>query len=282
MSFGNKFSTYRKIQPLLVNVNTLDHSAVQDFVPDIRMIDPSLLFVDEKYQRNVSKRSLKLVKKIIKEWSWSAFKPPIVTEYEDGNLYVLDGQHTSIAAATHPYINQIPVFVVKTFEEKERADAFIRHNVDRTQVTDIQLFKARLEAGEDDATSINMALQRAGVTLTQNVNQNRGQVGELSCLKTLEVVYNKRGLMRLRQILDICVAAKLSPIHAHYIVALDNLLHDEKHKNKFDPEGLTLTIRGYPYAKLSSDIEYKSRVESIRKKDIATILIKEAYETRFS
>lgn len=278
-----KFASYRKIEPLLINLSELNYTTVQDFNPDFRMIDPSTLSVDEKYQRNVSRKSMKLIKKIIAEWSWSAFKPPIVTEYEDGTLYVLDGQHTSIAAATHPNIATIPVFVVKTFDIKDRADAFIRHNVDRTKVSDIALFKARLEAGDETAISVNMALTRSKVTLTSTANlktNGSAGIGECSCVKTLEEVFNRRGLMKLRQILDICVAAKLSPIQAHYVVALDMILSGND-RDKFDHDGLAVTIRDYPYAQLSADIEYRSKKYGDIKKTVATNLIKEAYNKKF-
>lgn len=279
-----QFSNYRKIEALLVDAKTLNYNTVQEFKPDIRIIEPSTLFVDDKYQRNVSRKSLQLIRKIISEWSWTAFKPPIVTEYEDGCLYVIDGQHTSIAAATHPHIDTIPVFVVKTMELKERAEAFIRHNVDRTKVTDIQLFKARLEAGDDAAISIDMALRRAKVTLLASANLRNGgegKVGECSCIKTLEEIFNKRGMMRLRQILDVCVAAKLAPINAHYVVALDGLLLGND-RDQYDMDAMALTIRDYPYAQLSADIEYQSKTTGKTKKSIAIDLIRKAYKSKFS
>ncbi len=64
------------------------------------MVKPSTLLVDERYQRGLSERSIKLIRKIVSEWDWRAFKPPVVVDVGAG-LEVIDGQHTAIGAATH-------------------------------------------------------------------------------------------------------------------------------------------------------------------------------------
>ena len=38
--------------------------------PEIRWVDPADLWVDEKYQRSLSERSVRLIRKIVTEWSY--------------------------------------------------------------------------------------------------------------------------------------------------------------------------------------------------------------------
>lgn len=102
------------------------------------MVSPSELWVDESYQRGLSDRSMRLIRKIIGEWDWTAFKPPVVVEV-DGKLQVIDGQHTALGALTHGGIEQLPVLIVKADRQELRANAFVRHNRDRIQVTPTQL-----------------------------------------------------------------------------------------------------------------------------------------------
>jgi hypothetical protein len=82
---------------------------------------------------------VKLIRKIVQTWDWSRMKPPICARDESGRLFVVDGQHTSIAAARHPGIKKIPVMIVNVDTVEGRASAFIGHNRDRVAMTSMQL-----------------------------------------------------------------------------------------------------------------------------------------------
>lgn len=278
------FAKFRQISPLLIDPKLLNYNTVQDFNPQLTLVDPSILYVDERYQRNVSRKSSLLIKKIVREWSWLSFKPPIVTKDVDINgketLFVIDGQHTSIAAATHPEIKQIPIFLVDAATLQERAKAFIEHNTNQTRVSDIQLFKASLEAGDEDAISINMALQNSGVKLSQLGNLENKE-GYCTCVGTLKKVYNRYGMRALRITLDICVAAKLTPIQSHYVNSVADIMFGKKNDIVYDAQALALTIRNYPYIDLISDIEKHHRTNKISKNRSAFILIQNKYKNMF-
>jgi len=66
-------------------------------------------------------------------WDWAKFKAPVAV-MTDAGLELIDGQHTAIAAATHPEIATIPVMIVDVDKRAERAAAFIGHNRDRVAV----------------------------------------------------------------------------------------------------------------------------------------------------
>ena len=270
-------NNYRQIKSLDILQEVLDYNTVQDFEPDIRMVDATTLWVEESYQRSPTKKSLRLVKKIISDWKWTSFKSPIVTEV-DGFLCVLDGQHTAIAAATHPHIKLIPVFVVETTDVIERAKSFIELNTNNTKITDIQLFKARLEAGEDLAVSVNMALVRAGVKLGYAVDTKERVV---SAIGSLESICKNYGTRQLRMVLDVCVAAKLEPINKHYMDAVSKMLYDPKYKKDYDLQAISLVIRDYPYAQLCADIEFRSKQENRKRHDLAYELISARYISKF-
>ncbi len=158
--------------PELRPINGLDlpdvaPAALPDWLPEVRQVDPVTLFVDEKYQRGLSDRSMRLIRKIVSQWSWLAFKPPIVVDVE-GKLHVIDGQHTAIGAVTHGGIGTMPVLVVRAKAVGERASAFVRHNRDRIQVTATQLHAALVAAGDEDALDVAAICERAGIRLLKN------------------------------------------------------------------------------------------------------------------
>lgn len=279
------FAKFRKITPLVLDSRVLNYNTVQSFTPELILVNPEILYVDERYQRNVTRASAKLIKKIISEWSWLSFKPPIVTKDTNAETgeevyFVIDGQHTSIAAASHPEIKTIPIFLVDAATLQERAKAFIEHNTNQTRVSDIQLFKAALEAGDDEAISINMALSNSKVKLS-TVGNLEAREGYCAAIGTIKKVFNKYGLRALRITLDICVAAKLAPIQSHYVNSIADVMFGKKTRDVYDAQALALTIRDYPYVDLVADIEKHSRANKITKNKSAYVLICNKYHSMF-
>ena len=113
--------------------------------PMVEWMDPADLLVEGRYQRELSQKSTDLIRKIVEGWDWRRFKPPIIAWTTRG-FEIIDGQHTAIAAATHPTIDKIPVLVVEAAQIKDRATAFIGHNRDRLNVTPVQMHRAGVAA----------------------------------------------------------------------------------------------------------------------------------------
>ncbi|MCA1241849.1 hypothetical protein LC092_05330 [Stappia stellulata] len=211
--------------------------------PDFRDVDPSSLHVDEKYQRGLSERSVTLIRKIVREWSWSAFKPPITVEV-DGALHVLDGQHTAVAAASHPGIETIPVVVVPAPTTEDRAAAFVRHNRDRVAVTPMQLHHSLLAAGDEAAQDVANVCARAGVTVLRNPPaMGKFNVGDTLAIAALGALVKRRFPLGARKVLDICVAAGLAPVSMEMIKAIDAIIHEDEYAGTVEPEALAATIR---------------------------------------
>jgi hypothetical protein len=108
----------------------------------LKWLAPTDLLVDATYQRDLSERSMRLIRKMIENFSWNRMKPPIVVQVGPASLHIVDGQHTAIVAASIG-IPQIPVFVVKAEGLDERARAFVGHNTDRVSRCRRSIFTAR-------------------------------------------------------------------------------------------------------------------------------------------
>jgi hypothetical protein len=202
--------------------------------PDMKLVDPRDLFVDEKYQRGLSERSVKLIRKIVSEWDWRAFKPPVVVEH-DGQMNVIDGQHTAIAAVTHGGIKLMPVLVIKAEEQAERANAFVRHNRDRIAVTPTQLYNAMVAAGDEDALTIEQVCKRAGVVILRNPPpMGHFRTGETLAIATIRALVNRRYALGARQVLEIC--AGMAPVSADAIKAVEYLLFAPEYKDEITAE----------------------------------------------
>lgn len=199
--------------------------------PAFEWVDPLTLVVDEAYQRQLSERSLDLIRKIIGNWDWRRFKPPVVTRCELG-LVVIDGQHTAIAAATHPEIGQIPVMVVETGSAAEQARAFVGHNRDRLGITQMQVHFAAVAAGDEDALTIDQVCQRAGVRLLRMTPGNGAwKPCDTIAVHGIGALINRRGAQKARIILQVLAEARCAPVTAGQIKAVEMLLHDPEYRD---------------------------------------------------
>lgn len=215
--------------------------------PVFEWVQPTELKVDETYQRHLSDASVTLIRKIVAQWDWRRFKPPIVARMGD-DLVVVDGQHTAIAAATHPEISEIPVMIVPADTMAEQARAFVGHNRDRLNITPMQMHFAAVAAGDEDALTIDQVCQRAGVKVlrappSHGVFKPRDTVA----VKAIGALINRRGAQKARVILQVLAEANCAPVSAPLMKAVEMLLHDDEYRGQVEPAGLTsaLLARGF-------------------------------------
>ncbi len=194
--------------------------------PSTTVVDPRDLYVDAAYQRDLSTKSLRLIRKLVEEWDWRRYKVPVVTRV-DGRWHVIDGQHTAIAAVTHGGINELEVLVVDAGERSDRAGAFIGHNKHRVQITNSELFFAAVASGDEDAQTAIRICERAGATVLRNPSPGRAfRPGELIAVAALMQLIRRRTAVKARIVIETLVRARAAPITAEVIRAVDTVLHD--------------------------------------------------------
>ena len=207
--------------------------------PAFEWVDPAELLVDDGYQRNLSDRSIKLVRKICSSWDWRRFKPPVCARTERG-LEVIDGQHTAIAACSHPDVTTIPVMIVEAVSRSDRANSFIGHNRDRLNITPMQMHFAAAAAGDEEAETINQVCARAGVNMLKTQPGNGvWAIGDTVAVRGIGALISRRGAMRARIVLEALVKGRAAPVTAGQIKAVECLLHDDEYREDIDAEGVT-------------------------------------------
>jgi hypothetical protein len=226
----------RRIQPLV-----LPDLVAPDLgpAPELVWVAPTDLYVDPTYQRDVSERSNKLLKKIVKGFAWNRMKPPIGAR-SGVQIHLIDGQHTAIAAATLK-IPLIPVFVVAADALAERAQSFVAHNTDRVTVAPLQVYRALLAAGDPDALVCEAVVQKAGIRFKTLNQVTEIEVGDCGAFGAVQALVKTHGPMRARVVLDTLVKAERAPVTAHEIKAALQLLW--LNAQRIAPELLSEVIR---------------------------------------
>jgi len=234
----------RPIAP--VSISGLEPQTPPTGMPIFELVKPTDLYVDPAYQRNISEKGARQIRRIIEDFDWVKYKPPICAYAEnDGQtiLKVLDGQHTAIAAASNPHIEKIPVMIVEAETTVAQAKAFIGQNTERLGVTTLQLHQAALAAADEDAQTLELVCTRAGVKVLKTTNAYTGTgTRQTIAIKQVEALINRRGPKLAREILEVLANAERGPLTAPQIKAVELLMTDAEYCEKITPEDLTEAI----------------------------------------
>lgn len=234
----------RPIEP--ISIAGLDIGDPENVEPICMSVDPRTLFVDPLYQRSIGERGLRLIRQIVENFDWNRFKPPACAyAVHDGQtvLKVFDGQHTAIAAASHPAISEIPVMIHEARETAQQAAAFVGQNTGKLAVTPLQLHQAALVAGDEDALTIAQVCERAGVRVLK-FSAKKFEAGDTLAINAIAQLVDKRGAMKARIILEVLAKSGMAPIIAPQIKAVETLLTDPQYCHDITPENLSVALSG--------------------------------------
>ncbi len=188
--------------------------------PRVRLEDPRLLLVEDAYQRRLTTKSRRLIEKIVAGFSWSKLKPPICAETAEG-LFIIDGQHTAIAAVTHGGIKEIPVVVIPLDTIEQRAESFVAHNRDRVAMTVFDVFHAEVAAGIGEAVDIARIVKETGCMIPRSPPLgNYARPGQITAVNEVRAIYKGAGAKMLRRVLNVAAKAGLTPITTRPLRAL--------------------------------------------------------------
>jgi hypothetical protein len=235
------------VRPIVpVSVSGLTPGVPPTGMPIFETVRPTDLFVDPAYQRSIGERGLTQIRRIIEEFDWTKFKPPICAYSEhDGAtvLKVLDGQHTAIAAASNPHIQEIPVMIVEAEDTIAQAKAFIGQNTQSLGVTNLQLHQAAIAAADEDALTLELTCSAANVKLLRTPNSYTGDGSRQTiAVKQIEALIARRGRIIARQVLETIANAERGPITATHIKAAELLLTDNEYSEQITADDLTSAI----------------------------------------
>lgn len=233
-------TTLRPVRP--ISLHGIEPRIADTSPPTLELVDPRELVVDDGYQRSISEKSINLIRRIVAEWDWRRFKPPI-TARRDGALMVIDGQHTAIAAASHPAVLRIPVMVVEADSMADQARAFVGHNRDRVALTPCQIYYAALAAGDKSAVDIAACCSGAGLRVLRTPPANGiYQPGDTVALAALGKLVERYTVEKAIELLKILTDAGLAPVSADFIKAVEVLMTDAEYSGSVTPRSITGAI----------------------------------------
>lgn len=169
-------------------------------LPNIRALKPHDLAVDEDTQRKYDPAH---AKRIADNFDVTLVGLLQVSKRDDGQYYVVDGQHRRAAAiiAGHGH-RPLACQVVEGLTLAEEARRFVGVNSTTKKPSALDLFRLRVKSGEDTAVAINTIVERHGL----HAGTGAGQ-GQIQAVVALEKVYKEHGAVILSDTLDVLTGA---------------------------------------------------------------------------
>lgn len=122
------------------------------------------LRIDDRYQREIDRAGVAMIRRIAEKFEWRKFAPVIVTPIagSPGLYAIIDGQHRSTGALSRGF-DKVPCAIVEA-TANEAAEIFSAVNGERRAMSMLQVYKAALVAKENWATEIKRVCGETGVT----------------------------------------------------------------------------------------------------------------------
>lgn len=176
--------------------------------PSIEQVTLDRLKVDSAYQRSIDgEASRRIINGMIRQWNWALCQPLAVARRDDGGLYVLDGQHRLEGARRRGDIHFLPCVITSGLGVAGEAGTFVKLNTQRQRLSQVEVFRGMLAAGDPDAVAVQALLEQTGWRLTRTKNVAIWKPGDLDCGPMLVRMRKARGEEAVRFALTILRAA---------------------------------------------------------------------------
>lgn len=189
--------------------------------PEVRWVAPTDLWVDAAYQRDLTPRSVKLIKRGCMGFSWARMQWPKGVLVE-GKIHLINGQHTAVMAAILG-IPEIPVVVDGVSSVESRATAFVSLNQDRVGMTAFDLHRAGVAAGIPEDLAMEEVLTASCSRVRLMSQTTRARPGDTSAVTTVRRMVERRGVKFGIRVMRAFVMAKIGPISASELQAAEML-----------------------------------------------------------
>ena len=152
--------------------------------PRTEHISPANLVIDERAQRALNQKH--------RDTLASGFNPRkvgavIISERENGDWYIMDGQHRCRAAAESGYTGTVPAVIHTGLSLEEEADLFLSLNETKI-VQPLDKFKARVTAGRTLAVNVNNIVESLGFRVAPT-NQTERSIAAVGALEKVYTTY---------------------------------------------------------------------------------------------
>lgn len=138
----------------------------------LEMVKCSQLKLDLSYQREAEERD---IKPIVKDWDDDQVRPLVLSLRENGDLYIVDGNHTKTGALiVKGDDTELPAKIYTDLTVTKEAELFVKLNSNSKKVSFNEKLKAKVTAQDPEAIDYTNALNESGIPWKYKASGNRG------------------------------------------------------------------------------------------------------------
>lgn len=219
--------------------------------PTLEWIGVDQLSIDAAYQRSIDAvNSLKLIRSMVRQWDWRLCQPLAVVRRDDGEMYVVDGQHRLAGAIARGDVPHLPCVVTRPETVAAEAEMFVALNTRRRQLSQSDIFNASLAAGDAAAIEIRDTATRLGFAFARHSNPTAWKPGEIHCGPMLQralKVHGREVVTNAMTALGEAHAGQILSIAATLLKALFVIYSDDARRPGFDPDAFIEGLGGIPH-----------------------------------
>lgn len=177
-------------------------------LPALQYLLPAQLKIDPTYQRTLETGpSQTLIRRIAVHWNWDLCQPLVVARRENGDLFVIDGQHRLEAARLRGDIAQLPAVVLQYASAADEAAGFVHLNQQRRPLSKLDVFKAAVASEDAEAVAILAAIEAAGLKLAPHMTSAGWKPGMIGNIGGIEAAWRQHGPVVTARALEVMAAA---------------------------------------------------------------------------
>lgn len=171
----------RTVSPPPPKIPTRQYAAQKGRPPSIENRAPSELGIDDSYQRSIDTGpSRALIVSIANNWDWRMCLPLVVSKRDNGELFVIDGQHRLAAAKMRGDIPFLPCCVHVFDSVADEAKMFVAMNRARRAINRLDDFHAAEASGDADVLAIKAMIEAVGFTVSRKTGSAAWAPGEVA------------------------------------------------------------------------------------------------------
>lgn len=169
--------------------------APRGVMPTLEIVPIDELSIDPAYQRSIENRaSQRLIRDIAQNWHWGLCQPLVVSARDDGlSLFVIDGQHRLEAARLRGDIAELPCVLMECEGAEEEAASFVQLNQNRRPLTALEIFRAALASGQEEAKGIAGAIEAAGLSIAPHLTSVAWKPGMVGNIGGIQAAWRRHG-----------------------------------------------------------------------------------------
>lgn len=175
--------------PVSLGDKPLNIKPIIGLPPAPQFLAVEALQVDDSYQRSIEGgASRALIRKIAENWDWRLCLPLLVSRrsWQNGAMFVIDGQHRKEGAEARGDIPHLPAVVFDFDDPKAEAELFIAANRSRRPMQALDDFHAAVIAGDAKVARIASAITEAGLAVARNQAWQMLKPGEVTFTRAVD------------------------------------------------------------------------------------------------